>query len=78
MVWLFSAVSHLASQSAAQTNCEAPPQLWSMPREQYVVDIVVAVAAKGLSELGVVVAVCGGPRAACGSAAGKRSPTRQS
>jgi len=28
-----------------------------MPREQYVVDIVIAVAAKGLSELGVVVAV---------------------
>jgi hypothetical protein len=41
----------------AQTNCEAPPELWSVPRKQYMVAVFVAIAAKGLSELNVVGAV---------------------
>src|SRR5271170_7742930 len=57
VLWIFGPVAQLTAQEAAQLNHKAKPEFWSMPREKYVSDIVVAVTTQGLPERGLVVVV---------------------
>ena len=53
LFWLLAAITKLALYKATNANGEAPPQLWGVPGEQDVPDVVVALTAQRLTEFGI-------------------------